>query len=77
MPGRGRSACDEGLREPGTHRAGLWAGAWARRPEKPEKVAGSCPHEVLQLQHATSWLQPVGSSSLSRHGTQAPCIANV
>lgn len=46
MPGRGRSACDEGVREPGMHRAGLWAGAWARRLEKPEKVAGSCPHEA-------------------------------
>lgn len=29
MPGQGRSACAEGVREPGTHRARLWVGAWA------------------------------------------------
>ena len=33
MPGQGCSACAEGVREPGTHRARLWAGAWAREPE--------------------------------------------
>lgn len=50
MPGRGCSTCAEGVREPGTHRAGLWAGAWACGPEKPERLLG-----VVLMKQSLGW----------------------
>lgn len=50
MPGRGPSACAEGVREPGTHRARLWAGAWAREPERPERLLG-----IVFMKQSLGW----------------------